>query len=188
MLICALGAFFAVEAIASEKVKQGPHIEKEYFHKPPKNVKKRVKFVPTGTPSVSQVYKIADLEQKRWGGPSLINRIHCESTLNWSVSNGQYRGLLQFGPIWDSMWPGTPRKVVIKVKKTIKKPIVRHRKWSHIDRWFKKPVKYVNQNRYITKVGKLPKYPDPYHGWAAIRVGQRAVSGDGPTTSWACGL
>ena len=185
-----IGSFFAVEAIASqnEKNNQEPYIEKEHFHKPPKNVKKKIKFVPTATPSTSEVYKIAALEQKRWGGPSLINRIYCESTLNWSVTNGQYRGLLQFGPIWDSMWPGTPRKVIIKSNKTIEKKVYRYRKWSHIDKWIKKPSGSIRQKVNIVRVGKLPKYPDPYHGWAAIRVGQRAVSGDGPTTSWACGL
>jgi hypothetical protein len=192
IVVCAIGAFFVTEAIASEKkvgsVKVKPHVVKEKWHKPPKNVKKRVKFTPTGTPSPSEVYEIAAHEQAKWGGPTLINRIRCESTFNWAAGNGQYRGLLQFGPIWDSMWPGTPRGVTIKDKKIVKKKIVRYRKWSHLNKWVKKPRKTINQKVFIIKKGKLPKYPDPYHGWAAIRVGQRAVSGHGPTTGWECGL
>ena len=168
--------------------KTKPTVTKEKWHKPPKNVKKKVKFVPTGEPSVSEVYAIAAHEQAKWGGSTLVNRIRCESNFNWAAGNGQYQGLLQFGPVWNSMWPGTPRKVVVKNKKIVKKKIVRYRKWSHIKGWIKKPRRTVKQTVHITKVGKLPSYPSPYHGWAAIRVGQRAVSGHGPTTGWECGL
>ena len=169
-------------------VKDKPHIVKEKWHKPPKRVKRKARFTPTARPSTSEVYEIAAHEQSRWGGPTLINRIRCESSFNWAATNGQYRGLLQFGPIWDVMWPGTPRMVVVKDTKTVKKKIVRYRKWSHMESWVRKPMWTVNQKVFIVKVGKLPKYSSPYHGWAAIRVGQRAVSGDGPTTGWACGL
>jgi hypothetical protein len=184
-----MAAFFVAQAIASEKPNNNkPKIVKEKWHKPPKQKKVKVSFNPTSKPTTSQVYNIAAFEQKKWGGPSLINRIHCESTLQWHVTNGQYRGLLQFGPIWDSMWPGTPRKVTIVKKKVVKKPFVRYRKWSHIKKWIKKPQGYRKQTVWIIKIGHLPKNSDPYHGWAAIRVGQRAVSGHGPTTSWSCGL
>jgi len=187
IIAASLGIYLSSTSESEAKSKKA-YVVKEKWHKPPKNVKKNVKFVPTGTPSVSEVYEIAASEQAKWGGPTLINRIRCESTFNWSAGNGQYQGLLQFGPIWDSMWPGTPRKVVLKNTKTVNKKIVRYRKWSHLRGWIKKPRKTVKQKVHITKAGKLPSYPSPYHGYAAIRVGQRAVSGHGPTTGWECGL
>lgn len=148
----------------------------------------RVKgWKPWSQPSVYQVEVILREEQRRWGGPWLGNRVACESGYSWSASNGQYGGLLQFGSIWYSMWPGTPRGVKYVEKRKVKLPIVRHTTWTD-GTTTKTTIGKLTQRQRIIRKGKLPRNASPYHGWAAIRVGQRAVSGDGPTTSWACGL
>lgn len=156
--------------------------------RPDKSRTIRVKgWKPWSQPSIAQVEIILREEQRRWGGPWLGNRVACESGYSWSATNGQYAGLLQFGPIWHSMWPGTPRGVKYVDTYKVKVPIVRHTTWTN-GRKTKATIGKVKQKRTVIRKGRLPRYPDAFHGWAAIRVGQRAVSGDGPTTGWACGL
>lgn len=152
-----------------------------------RNVVRIKDWRPWPRPTYQQVVTIAAAEQRRWGGPSLMNRILCESGGSWSATNGQYLGLLQFGPIWWSMWPGTPRGVKLKTRKVWDAPVRRWVRWSG-GRWTSKVIGRVRQTKSIIRSGRLPRNPDQTHGWAAIRVGQRAVSGDGPTTGWACGL
>lgn len=189
LAVLIIAAFGVSRAVALSPQPAKPHIVKEKWHKPPKQVKKTIKFTPWAKPTVSQVFKIMAWEQERWGGPSLVNRIRCESTFRWYESYGQYMGLLQYGPpAWAAAWPHTPRKVVLVNKVVKKKPIVRFRKWSHLNNWIRKETNHIKQKVWIVKKGRLPKNATPYHGWAAIRAGQRAVSGHGPNTSWACGL
>lgn len=165
-----------------------PVVVEESIFRPERYRVVRVKrWRPWATPSYAQVHKILRAEQQRWGGPHLGNRVACESGYSWSATNGQYSGLLQFGSIWYSMWSGTPRKVKFVERKTVKAPIVRHRTWSNGNKT-KRVIGKVKQRRKIIRKGKLPKNPSAFHGWAAIRVGQRAVSGHGLTTSWACGV
>lgn len=142
---------------------------------------------PWATPTTRQVMIILREEQDRWGGPWLGNRVACESGYSWSATNGQYAGLLQFGSIWSSMWPGTPRGVKYVSTEKKRKPIVRHTLLTSGE-WTHRKIGSVRQKKTVIRKGRLPRNPDAYHGWAAIRVGQRAVSGDGLTTSWACGL
>lgn len=160
--------------------------ESVFYPKRVKNV--RIKhWKPWATPSYAQVQIILREEQQRWGGPRIDNRVACESGYSWSATNGQYAGLLQFGSIWYSMWPGTPRHVHFVDKRTAKVPIVRHRVWSN-GKKTKRTIGKRKQRRKIVRDGNLPRNANAFHGWAAIRVGQRAVSGDGPTTSWSCGI
>jgi hypothetical protein len=158
-----------------------------HTHYPPKVIRKTVRFKPNSSPNSSQVRKIAASEQKIWGGPSLLNRINCESGFNYAATNGQYSGLLQIGSWWSYAWPQTPRKVVLSSSRTIKKPIIRHFKWS-TGKLTSKTLKKRNVKLIIKRVGRLPANASPFHGYASIRVGQRAVSGRGPTTSWSCSL
>jgi hypothetical protein len=142
---------------------------------------------PWSAASPSQVHIILREEQERWGGPWLGNRVACESGFYWAALNGQYQGLLQFGPIWSSMWPGTPRGVRYESVRKLKLPVVRHTRWSS-GRWTHRTIGRSVQRRRVVRTGRLPRNATPLHAWAAIRVGQRAVSGDGPTTAWSCGL
>lgn len=167
--------------------KPAPRVVSQHFDRPPDVVRKHQKFTPEAHPSVSEAHEIAALEQQRWGGPSLANRIECESHWNWAADNGTYNGILQFGPIWYSMWPGTPRDVKLKSHKYDRKKVWLVQRLSNgakkriIDHY--KRVKVVK-----IKEGKLPAGSDAFNAWAAIRVGQRAVSGDGPSTAWSCSL
>ena len=131
--------------------------------------------------------EIANREQAIWGGPSIIGRMQCESGLNYAATNGTYDGLLQFGPIWWSMYPGTPRDVTLKASSERTRPIRRITWWSD-GRKQRTVIRRISQDVITVKKGTLPADAGPFHGYAAIRVGQRAVSGDGPTTGWACGL
>lgn len=156
--------------------------------RPPKRVSDTIKgWNPWSEPTPSQVIAIAASEQKRWGGPSIVGLLSCESGLSWSATNGQYSGLAQYGSIWGSMWPGTPRGVRFVENRTKVRSIERHTLWSD-GRWTHKRIGKVKQRQKITRVGRLPRNATPFHGYAAIRVTQRAFAGVGPTTSWACGL
>ena len=157
------------------------------FVKRPKPIRKVKRFEPWASPSPAKVKKIIELELKRWGGPSIMRRVGCESTYRWNATNGRYRGLLQFGPIWRAMWAGTPRGVKIVRKTKVKRAKFRIRIYSDGTRTRKRIGKVKVRKRVILK-GKLPRNPSPYHAWAAIRVGQRAVSGHGMSTYWECGL
>jgi hypothetical protein len=140
---------------------------------------------PWATPTLAQVYLIAEHEAKLWG-VNIIGRILCESGGSWSASNGQYLGLLQYGPIWYSMWPGTPRRVKFTQVKKPKRPVVRHTLWSD-GKWTHTTIGKRRVTRKVIRIGMLPRNPSQLHGWAAIRNGTRAAAGVGPSTSWACG-
>lgn len=141
---------------------------------------------PWSQPTYEQVVLIANHEAGLWG-VNVMNRILCESGGRWDASNGQYLGLLQYGPIWYSMWPGTPRRVDFTQVRRPRKPVLRWTRWSD-GRWTSKVIRKVRVTRKVRRVGRLPRNPSQLHGWAAIRNGTRAASGHGPTTSWACGL
>jgi hypothetical protein len=158
-----------------------------YNKRPKKRIKVTKKFKPSAKPSPQEVKKIIGLEQKRWGGTAITRRVACESEFRWNATNGQYRGLLQIGPWWDYAYNKTPRLVKLKKTKKIRKPVRRIRIYSDGYK-SKRFVKMTSVKKRIIRKGKLPKKADPYHGWAAVRVGQRAVSGDGPSTAWSCRL
>ena len=165
---------------------QRPHVVRTRV-KRPRPIRKVKRFVPWATPSPSQVSKIIVWEQRRWGGPSLAARVWCESKNRWNAVNGPYRGVLQFGPVWESMWPGTPRGVRVVKRSRVRRPKVRITRYSDGTRKIKRLGKVWVRKTVILK-GRLPKNPSPFHAWAAIRVGQRAVSGHGPSTGWSCDL
>jgi hypothetical protein len=166
-----------------------PTVVSETIERPPKRVENVVKFTPEPHPSwPTEVRKIARLERERWGGPSIVGRIWCESDGKWWVVNGGgYAGLLQIGGIWGYLWSGAPRGVRIVKKRQVRKPIIEFTEWSN-GVTTREQIGSVKQKRVRIRKGKLPAGASPLHGWAAIRVGQRAVSGDGPSTGWSCGL
>jgi hypothetical protein len=154
--------------------------------KPPKKVRREKKFTPTATPSPSEVHYIIKHEARLWGGGGIYHRVECESTNRWNASNGTYHGLIQTNSAyWNRAWPGTPRRVVIKNTKKKRKPVYTYTTYSD-GSVEKEKTGSVKQKIKIAKIGKLPKGASYMHGWAAIRVGQRAVGGQGPTTYWAC--
>lgn len=165
----------------------GPYVVHSKVVKPKRHVKRVRHFHPDAHPSPSEVYKIERLEQERWGGPSIRNRVYCESRNLWNATNGQYHGLLQIGSWWSYAWSQTPRDVRIKRVVTRRMPVYKVKVYDTGKRT-KTRIRSRRQRVSRIKKGHLPSGADAYHGWAAIRVGQRAVSGDGPSTSWSCGL
>ena len=163
-------------------------IVRVHMDRPPDTVRWHVDFEPESQPTPGEVHEIAALEQARFGGPSIIGRIACETggLFNWNATNGQYRGLLQIGPVWSYLWAGAPRDVAVKDSRV-------DRRWVWKVTLFadghKRRVRDHRKRVEVVRIreGKLPASADPYHGWAAIRVGQLAVAG-GRTTSWSCGL
>lgn len=175
-----------VEGAPVGKAKPKPRVVRSWVKKP-RPIRKVKRFKPWAHPSPEKVRQIITWEQQRWGGPSLMSRVWCESKYLWHATNGQYRGVLQFGPIWETMWAGTPRDVKIVKRTEVKRAKFRIRIYSDGTRK-RKRIGKVWVRKTVIKKGMLPKHPSPYHAWAAIRVGQRAVSGHGMTTSWSCGL
>ena len=109
-------------------------------------------------------------------------RIRCESEFRWSATNGSFRGLLQIGPWWKHAYPRTPRRVVLRRHFDRLRPVKRIRVYNTGARE-RDIVRKRRQHVRLTGLGAAT-CANPYHGWAAIRVGQRAVSRDGPNTYW----
>lgn len=158
-----------------------------YIERPPKVKIFKRKIVPLAQPTPDQVRRIVAYEMSLWGGPNPLGRIACESGLRWNAVNGQYRGLLQFGPVWQAMWNGTPRLVRYVRERVVK---VRSKKVTVYSngRIHKRPGPLVTQRRITILSGALPADSTPFHGHAAIRVHQRAISGHGLSTGWECPL
>lgn len=144
-------------------------------------------------PGPARVRRIAELEQEVWGGPSIVGRIDCETggKFTWSSYNSSSgaSGVLQFlAGTWAAMWPGTPQDVRwVLHERRRRAPIVLWQLWADGS----KTHEVVGHRRQRVRVilrATLPENPGPDHVTAAIRVGQRAVSGDGPSTSWECEL
>ncbi len=188
--IAAIAIPLAAPAIPEQQPPQKVIISKK-INSPAKKRTFRWKFTPPAHPSPAGVKKIIAREHALWGGPSIYNRVSCETggIFNWNAlnPNGIYKGVLQFGPIWWSMWPGTPRKVriIITRKKRLKE--VHTLIFSDGSKTKQVTKRFWGIRKYI-RTGYLPKNANQYHAYAAIRVGQRAVSGHGPTTGWECGL
>jgi hypothetical protein len=165
-----------------------PYRVHSFVIEPKRKIRRKREFTPDAAPSPDRVIEIAALEQARWGGPSIVGRMQCESGLDHDVVNsGGYAGLLQFGPIWGSMYAVTPRDVKLRHTSSRTAPIRRITWWSD-GRRQRTVIRRITQQVVTVKRGMLPADAGPTHGWSAIRVGQRAVSGDGPTTGWSCGL
>lgn len=175
-----------------ESKKQNPQAEKKYRKRvtwlfPKRNIRKRVRFRPWDNPTKKQSLKIMEIEQNIWGGPSLYNRIYCESKFKPKWVVGRYSGLLMIDSSWwEYVWPKTPKRIVYKTTSRKKLPIYKITLWSDGKR-----VKKIIDRKAVSikriNIGHLPKRASTTHGWAAIRVGQRAVSG-GPPATWSCSL
>jgi hypothetical protein len=191
IIIAALLFFFAVDAVCNSKeTTDKPHIVKEKWYHPPKQVKNVKRFTPWHNPTNKQMRMINRWETNRWNSPSLLGLAWCESGYRAKVSAGVYGGYFQYNlSYWPGIWDKIPKDVKVVHKRVVKKPIVRFRKWSHIDGWIRREMSDVNQKRYLVLKGKLPKNADPMHGWAAWRATAYIWGGHYPgTVTWECGL
>lgn len=171
----------------------GPQVEHTWVKHPhPERVFKH--FTPTSTPSPDYVKNvIIPYEAARYNTSPITDRVECESSFDYGASNGTYGGLIQTdGAFWygsSDAWPAVVNDhdlgVVMKRKKRVARNVYKVRLWSNGKKQFKR-VAIQHVPRTIIQKGKLPETADWFHGWAAIRVGERAVAGVGPTTWWAC--
>ena len=187
--LAAWGTLLDVTNVGAAEAK--PHVVKTKWIKPPKRVKNEKPFVAAkwDNPTMSQMYQMNEWEMKKWGAPSLLGLAWCESGYRSEVSAGTYGGYFQYNlSYWPGIWDQIPKKVRVVKKRVVDKPIVRYRKWSHLDHWVRKETNVVHQKRYLVMKGKLPKNASPMHGYAAWRATAYIWSGRGPSVSWECGL
>jgi len=190
LLVVIVLAAFLIQQCGSESSASGkPHVVKEKWYHPPKQLKKTIHFRPWDNPTNKQMRLINKWEMKKWGNPSLLGLAWCESGYRAKVSAGTYGGYFQYNlSYWPGIWDQIPKRVVIVTHKIVKKPIIRFRKWSHLDHWVRKETNNVNQKVWIVRKGWLPKNASPMHGYAAWRATAYIWSGRGPTVTWQCGL
>ncbi len=161
------------------------------WKKRPKSERVVKRFVPTGSPSSSYVQNvIIPYEAERYGTSPIYDRVECESTYNHAATNGTYNGLIQtnyayWGPAWGDVLAEGDLGVTFKTKKRVARGVYRVRLWDNGKKTFNR-IAIQHVRRVIVQKGRLPKDATEWHGWAAIRVGTRAVAGVGPTTYWAC--
>jgi hypothetical protein len=187
----------ALTSIASATNAESPKIPKNHVlhtwvkHPKPERVTK--KFVPPADASSSYIRNvIIPYEASRYGGGPLNDRIWCESSYDDQAVNGKYGGLIQTdGAFWyeAGAWPSVISDhdlgVKMKTKKSVKRAVFKVRRWSNGKKTYNR-IAIQHVPRTVIHRGKLPKDADWFHAWAAVRVGQRAVAGVGPTTFWAC--
>lgn len=190
LFVILLAAFLIQQCSTESAASEKPHIVKEKWYHPPKQVKNTKKFTPWDNPTNKQMRMINRWETSRWNSPSLLGLAWCESGYRAKVSAGVYGGYFQYNlSYWPGIWKKIPKGVKVTIKRVVDKPIVRFRKWSHIDGWIRREMSSVNQTRYLVLRGRLPKNTDPMHGWAAWRATAYIFGGHYPgTVTWECGL
>lgn len=148
-------------------------------------------FTPPSTPSPSYVTNvIIPYEATRYGGGPLYDRIGCESNYQYNATNGTYNGLIQtspafFNPAWEDAIHDKDLGVKLKSKKRVTRDVFKVSLWNTGKKTYRR-IAVQHVPRIVIKKGQLPKNASEWDGWAAVRVGQRAVAGVGPTTYWAC--
>lgn len=181
-----LPSAFAQEPVSKDPIK--PTVEHQWVKKP-HNERVVRHFIPWAHPTVAQVKNvIIPYEAHRWGGGPIYDRVACESGFHWDATNGTYNGLVQTsGDFWwgAGAWPSSPRDVTLHNSKRVVRGVYLIRLWSDGHKSFQR-IRNAYVKRTVIRKGMIPRTANEWHGWAAIRVGQRAVGNDGPTTYWAC--
>lgn len=159
-------------------------------YRPHKVVTRVRKWTPPATPSPSYVRStIIPYEASLWGVSTgwLSGRVACESRYNWNARNGQYMGLLQFGwNAWGRAWATMPKRVEIRTTRS-------RLKRSKVVLLFSDGSREVVRGRLhrqlvVTKHRGRLTQNTPYHAWAAVRGGARAMAGLGGVrnSEWGC--
>jgi hypothetical protein len=153
---------------------------------PPKRITRTVHFRPARRACCAALARIAQMERRAQGGPSILGRLACESTMGLDNHNGQYKGPSQIGPdFWRSAWPRTPRGVRYVTERLRRVPVLElgGTIGPHV-------VGTRSQRVRVIHRGRLPAGAGPLHAWANVRVAQRAAAGYAPQegASWSCGL
>lgn len=150
------------------------------------------KFKPWARPTPGQVREIIRNEARRWGisAASLSRRVSCESHYRWYASNGQFQGVLQFGP--NAFYRGlrTIRSRQIKIVRT-KTRTVHDARVTHYSDGSTKSRRTTPRRQRVTVVltARLPRTPSMINAFAQIRIGAQAIRGISAVHSseWSCG-
>jgi hypothetical protein len=149
------------------------------------------KFRPWSHPTSAQVHEIIYSEALRWRVPaaSLARRVECESHFQWSASNGQFQGVLQFSP--EAFYRGLrtirDRRVTI-VREKIRR--VHEARVTHYSngRKVRRRTTPRRQRLVVVYTGKLARTPSVSDSFAQIRIGAQAIRGISAVHSseWSC--
>ena len=161
------------------------------FKAPRKKVVHR-KFRPWAKATPGQVCEIINSEARRWGIPaaSLSHRVGCESHYHWWASNGQFQGVLQFGP--NAFYRGlhTMRSYKFKIVRT-KVRRVHDARVTHYSDGSKRIRRTTPRRQRLMVVysGRIPRRPSMVNAFAQIRIGAQAIRGISAVHSseWSCG-
>lgn len=159
-------------------------------HRPRKVVTRVRKWALPATPPPSYVRTvIIPHEAALWGVSAswLSSRVACESTYRWNARNGQYMGVLQFGwNAWGRAWATMPKRVE---KRSSRSRLRRSKVVLLYSDGSRKVVRgRLHRQLVITKHRGRLTQNTPYHAWAAVRGGARAMAGLGGVrnSEWGC--
>jgi hypothetical protein len=150
------------------------------------------RFRPWRHPTPRQVRMAIGAEARLWHIPaaSLSRRVACESRYHWWASNGQFAGVLQFGP--NAFYRGLRTikhrrvRLVIRKKRRAHDMRVVHYSDGRVARKRGRPRRQVVVAIYR---GRLPRHPSLGDTWTQLRIGAQAIRGISAVhaSEWSCG-
>jgi hypothetical protein len=176
----------SIMVIAFCAAKAGANIVSSTVLRPPKHVRHDRHFHPIEHPDPSRVPYIEHQEQNRWGGPWIGRRSYCESGNRWWASSAGVMVIIARDWWYGTALPATPRGVKVRSHYDRWRPVYRRTTYSN-GAVRKRRIGRMRQHVRLVRHGHLDD-GNPQSTWLAIRVSQRAVSGDGPPASWQCSL
>jgi hypothetical protein len=157
----------------------------------PRRVVVHRKLRPWRHPSPRQVQRAIRSEARRWHIPAgaLSTRVACESHYHWWASNGQFVGVLQFGP--NAFYRGlhTIRdhriRLVVTRRRTVHDARVFHYSDGRVARKRGRPHRQTVMYVYN---GRLSRHPSITDTWTQLRIGAQAIRGISAVHSseWSC--
>jgi hypothetical protein len=166
-------------------------VKVEHYTPARKKVVRR-RFRPWSRPTPGQVREIIRNEARMWRVPaaSLMRRVGCESQFHWWASNGQFQGVLQFGP--DAFYRGLTTIRTHKIK--IVRSKVRRVHEAQITHYsdgttVRRRTTPRRQRVVVVYAARLPRRPSIGNTFAQIRIGAQALRGISAVSSseWSCG-
>lgn len=183
----------ADEAAASGSPQAHASVVRVAKLKAPKKKVVHRKFRPWSKPSPAQVREIIRSEARRWHIPAwaLLNRAACESHLHWWASNGQFQGVLQFGP--NAFYRGlrTIRSYKFQIVRSTTRRVHDARVTYFSDGTKQRRRTTPRRQRLIVVyTGRISRHPSMVNAFAQIRIGAQAIRGISAVHSseWSCGI
>jgi hypothetical protein len=161
-------------------------------YRAPRKVVVHHRFRPWAHPTPGQVREIIRNEARRWGVPAaaLSARVGCESRFHWWASNGQFQGVLQFGP--NAFYRGL--RTIRSYKITLVRSKMRKVHDARITQYsdgtkVRQRTTPRRQRLIVVYSARLPRHPSVGDTFAQIRIGAQALRGISAVHSseWSCG-